>query len=149
MLRLPVLIVNRSRTSLVVILLVITGLNSNVWSQQPIPTPEDLLYRQVKVEEGDLDEVLAGTIPVLRSQFNLMVGAINSQTRQQLEELPDYRQGVYPSGFVLRSFSGGANCKWTSGPWYRGSTRCCGLDSVIAVVTSTQFTSMGHPSGRR
>ena len=108
MLRLPVLIFNRSRTSLVVILLVIAGLNSNVWSQQPIPTPEDLLYRQVKVEEGDLDEVLAGTIPVLRSQFNLMVGAINSQTRQQLEELPDYRQGGYiRQALYYGAFQGG------------------------------------------
>ncbi len=108
MLRLPVLIVNRSRTSLVVILLVIAVLNSNVWSQQPIPTPEDLLYRQVKVEEGDLDEVLAGTIPVLRSQFNLMVGAINSQTRQQLEELPDYRQGGYiRQALYYGAFQGG------------------------------------------
>ena len=73
-------------------LMMVVGL---VMGQQPQESPEDLLYRLIKVEEADLDEVLPGTIPVLRTQFEAMAEAINSRVREQSAGQPEFRQGAY------------------------------------------------------
>ena len=66
-------------------------------SQEPSfsPQPDELIYRQVKVNEADIDEVLEGTVPLLRSQFEEMINAVNRLSRQSTEELPEFRQGGY------------------------------------------------------
>ncbi len=66
-----------------------------VAAQQSEKKTTDLLYRQIKVEEKDLDEILAGTVPLLRSQFEEMLSAVNRSGRQNAESSPEFRQGAY------------------------------------------------------
>jgi len=66
-------------------------------SQQPsfAPNPNELIYRQLKVNEADIDEVLEGTVPLQRMQFEEMINAVNRLNRQSTEALPEFRQGGY------------------------------------------------------
>ena len=59
------------------------------------PQSTDLIYRQIKVNEADIDEVLEGTVPLLRTQFDEMVNVVNRLSRQSAEALPEFRQGGY------------------------------------------------------
>ncbi|MAT10011.1 MAG: hypothetical protein CMM02_03295 [Rhodopirellula sp.] len=88
---------NRLGTQFVLGLSVLFLCGSPGLSQQPSfsPQPDELIYRQVKVNEGDIDEVLEGTVPLLRSQFEEMINAVNRLSRQSTEALPEFRQGGY------------------------------------------------------
>lgn len=57
--------------------------------------PIDLIYRQIKVNEADIDEILEGTVPLQRNKFEEMVNAVNRLSRQNTESSPDFRQGGY------------------------------------------------------
>ncbi|MEC9096525.1 MAG: hypothetical protein VX776_07840, partial [Planctomycetota bacterium] len=63
--------------------------------QQSKPNAKDLIYRQIKVNEADLDEVLEGTVPLLRTQFDEMLNAVNRLDRQNADVLPEFRQDGY------------------------------------------------------
>ena len=88
---------NRLGTQFVLGLSVLFLCGSPGLSQQPSfsPQPDELIYRQVKVNEVDIDEVLEGTVPLLRSQFEEMINAVNRLSRQSTEALPEFRQGGY------------------------------------------------------
>ena len=53
----------------------------------------DLIYRRVKVNEADIDEILEGTVPLQRSKFEEMVNAVNRLSRRNAESSPEFRQG--------------------------------------------------------
>ena len=75
--------------------LVLLLMCSQTVSGQPLrskPNPNDLIYRQIKVNEADLDEVLEGTVPLLRTQFDEMLNAVNRLDRQNADVLPEFRQ---------------------------------------------------------
>ena len=41
--------------------------------QPPAVNPNDLIYRQIKVNEADIDDILEGTVPLQRNKFEEMV----------------------------------------------------------------------------